>query len=246
MRLCVVRRQDFKQTIFKMKKREFIYIGGIIFLILFLFAQRSNHGRSIESKNQIIEEKNSVIETVQLKNGNVLFEKNRVESDLKSLKEGYSFLEDSLEQMGIKAKHLRSALFLAQQTTGSGEGRIDTVKVVENDTIRIGRQLNVSERFFNFSANIFPNNQFDYQYSIFDSLSIVNTSSRKNIFSPREYKVNVVNSNPRTELTGVTSLTIKEDKYNWIVGIGGGYGLTQSGTGAFIGIVVARPIIRLK
>lgn len=189
-----------------------------------------------DSRGSVIKEQQATIVKVTLKNDKYGFEKDRAIADRKTLLESYGFLEDSLKAMGIKAKNLESALFISQRTRGSGVGRIDTLTIRENDTVYVVRKLNITEPFFRFSATLYPANTYDYQYDIYDSLSLVNTSSRKNIFKPMQHKITVVNANPKTVITGITSLTIREDSKRIIIGPMVGYGVTNTGLSSFVGI----------
>lgn len=195
-----------------MSKRDYGWIAILCLVIAISVGRCSSQRETIKSKDQIIAEKESKIQEVKLENGKIASDKLRVESDLNTLKKGYSFLEDSLESMGIKAKKMRSALFLAQQTKGKGSGRVDTIQVVRNDTVEIASQLKVREKFFKFDAMIYSSNNFQYEYSFMDSLAIVNVTSRPNIFSKRVHTVRVVNANPDVKISGVTSLSIVEKR----------------------------------
>jgi hypothetical protein len=146
-----------------------------------------------------------------MKSGEIGFEKVRVEADLKSLQESYGFLEDSLKELGVKTKQLSSALFLAQRTQGSGEGRIDTVRIQgEADTVKVGLKMEIKERYFDFIANIYESGNYDYNYSTYDSLAIVNVTKRPTPFHARVHSVKIVNANPNAKISGITSLTIVE------------------------------------
>ncbi len=201
-----------------MKKRDFIYLTIIVWIGLLMLGRCNSDADKVDQKDQIIAEKEAKIKEVRLKNGKTASDKLRVEADLKSLKEGYGFLEDSLKHMGIKAKHLKSALFLAQHTRGSGKGKIDTVNIIRNDTVIIAREMSIEEKYFRFNATIFPHGDFDYYYSFTDSLAIINITTRKNIFSKRVHSVRVVNSNPNMKLSGITSLTITEKGHKYHIG----------------------------
>ncbi len=199
----------------------------------------------VESLESVVTEQNSEIERITQNNGDVITQKDRAIADRKTLESSYKWLKDSLSEMGLKNKELRSALFLAQRTTGSGEGRIDTVRIEEHDTTIVEGMIGVQERFFSMDLTLYPSGEFIYGYSVYDSLSIVNTTSRKNIFSDWEYKVKVNTANPNTTITGITSLTIKEKKTKFVIGPVVGYGIGKDGLSPYIGIGIVKPIIKL-
>ncbi|WP_252948514.1 hypothetical protein [Roseivirga pacifica] len=232
-----------------MKKPQIIIILILLFTTAVFAYKAFNLKQRVVGKDNIIAEQNATIDSVVLKNGNIAYSQRAAQADLKSLKQGYSFLEDSLRNMGLKVKHLQNAVFLARQTSASGSGKIDTVKIVEQlpgttDTVLINRQLNISERFFKFKADLFANDTYNYEYTFTDSLSIVNTTSRKNWFAPRVYNVRVVSANPNTRLTGITSLAVKEEGTRWSLSIFGGYGWNGQQFSPTIGIGVSREIIK--
>ena len=198
----------------------------------------------VESLESVVTEQNSQIEREKLKNGDVITQKDRAIADRKTLEDSYKWLEDSLNEMGIKNKELRSALFLAQSTKGSGEGKIDTVLREVHDTTLVEGSIGVQERFFNLDLTLYPSGEFIYGYSVYDSLSIVNTTSRKNIFSDWEYKVKVNTANPNTTITGLTSLTIKQKKTKWVVGPVIGYGVGKDGFSPYLGIGLMKPVLK--
>jgi hypothetical protein len=207
---------------------------------------KSRLKNDVKSRDWIIKEKNASIEKVKLDNGKLAFEKTRAKGDLKSLLNGYNWLEDSLKKMGVKTKDLQSALFIAQRTEGSGIGVIDTVTILESDTVyTIGRIL-IQEPFFQLSASFYPDQRYKYTYSIFDSLSVLNTTHRKNIFSNYEHTVRVVNANPKTVISGITSLTIREQPYKWSISLTFGYGISSSGLSPFVGLGVSKPLIKFR
>lgn len=221
-------------------------LGLVVLLVIsLLFTYDAYNRKQSESHNlsQVIKEKEAKIDSVKLKNGQVMYEKLRVEMDRDNILESYSDLGDKLHDMGVKNKDLRSALSLAQSTQGSGEGTVDTVTVTVNDTTYIASRINISEPFFNFSATIYDLGRYDYQYSVLDSLTVLNTTQRKNIFSQWEHSVKVVNENPKTIITGVTSITIKEKASRFVVGPSVGYGVTDSGLSWFFGVTATKPII---
>ncbi len=227
-----------------MNKTLIIIIAVLIILLGWTYIKNGQLKDKVDSKESIIKEQNASIEKIKLKSGAIAFEKTRVEADLQSLKDGYGFLEDSLKQMGIKAKNLESALFISQQTSASGTGKIDTIEINTESEVYKASHLSIVEPFFNFSANIKPSGEYLYQYNIFDSLTVVKTSQRKSIFHAYEHKIRVFNANPKTEITGITSLTIKERPYRWAISVTAGYGITNNGLSPFVGIGVSKPLIR--
>lgn len=229
-----------------MNKNLIIIIICLIALLVYGQISRMRIKTSNETKDLIIKEQNASIEKVELQNGKLAFDKTRAEGDLKSLLNGYNWLEDSLKKLGIKSKNLESALFIAQKTTGSGIGIIDTVTISESDTVYTVGRISIEEPFFQLSASFYPDNRYKYSYSIFDSLSILNTTHRKNIFSPYEHKVRVINANQKTVLSGVTSLTIKEQSYRWAISINLGYGISKNGLSPYFGIGFSKPLIKFK
>ncbi|NVJ47286.1 MAG: hypothetical protein HWE07_09165 [Cytophagia bacterium] len=231
-----------------MKNISFIIIAILLFTTVLFGRTAFRFGNKLESQTSIISEKNAQIDSIQLKNGTLAYEKIAAVADRKSLEEGYTFLKDSLKQMGVKIKSLQNAVFLARQTNSSGSGQIDTVRIVQTlpgsiDTVLISRQLNINERFFSFRADLFPDDTFDYRYTFTDSLSILNTATRRNWFSPKEYKIRVVSANPNTRLTGATSLTVKESGTRWSIGLFGGYGWNGQKFTPTVGIGITREII---
>ncbi|GHE64990.1 hypothetical protein [Roseivirga thermotolerans] len=232
-----------------MKAKINFIIIVVLLAVSIVFGRATYHlGNRLESQTSIISEKNAQIDSIQLKNGTLAYEKLTAVADRKSLEEGYSFLKDSLKQMGVKIKTLQNAVFLARQTSNSGSGQIDTVRIVQTlpesvDTVLISRQLNINERFFSFRADLFPDDSFDYRYTFTDSLSILNTATRRNWFAPMEYKVRVVSANHRTNLTGATSLTVREKGTRWSLGAFGGYGWNGQKFTSIVGIGITREII---
>lgn len=219
----------------------------LIGVVLILFNAFKREKSRSEQKDQIIYEKEAKIDSVKLKNGQIMYEKVRVEVDRKMILENYSDLGDKLKLADIKNKELQSALSLSQNTSGSGQGRIDTLFVASpSDTVEVTPEyrLSIDEKYFNFSATIYGSGMYDYLYTVSDSLFIANTTSRKNIFSPIEHTVKVINSNPNTSITGVTSLTVKERVPKLVIGPSIGYGVTSSGLSPFIGVTITKPIIR--
>lgn len=223
---------------------KIIGIGIVIFIILIQNVRIAKKEYKIETQGQIIDERNAHVERIELDNGKIISEKLRVTGEFKELSRGYTYLKDSLKEMGIKAKEMKTALFLARETKGEGMGKIDTVTISDIDTVYMGHALSIQEPFFSFYATIYPSNEYQYHYSIFDSLSVVNTVERRNIFSAREYKVKVYNSNPKTIVTGMTSLTIKERQYKWVAGPMFGYGVGMNGSSPFVGFGIMRAVVR--
>lgn len=229
-----------------MKKILIIIIIALVGLLFIGQCSRSKLENDLKSRDWIIKEKNASIKKVKLKNGSLAFDKIRAEGDLKSLLNGYNWLEDSIKKLGVKNKHLRAALFISQKTIGSGTGRIDTVTITESDTVYQVGLISIQEPFLLFKVQLYPDQQYKYSYSIFDSLSIINTSHRKNIFSNYEHNIRVVNANPKTEISGITSITIKERSYKWSISLTMGYGINSSGLSPFIGIGVSKPLIKFR
>lgn len=229
-----------------MNKNLILIIIALVALLYIAQCSRSKLQNNVESLDLIIKEQTDSIKTVKLKNGKLTYQKTRAEGNIKSMVRAYRFLEDSLNKMGVEAEDLRTALFLAQRTEGSGTGIIDTVRVLESDTIYTVGRISIEEPFFRLSANFFPDNRYKYSYSIFDSLNVLNTTHRKNIFSPYEHTVVVVNANPKTVISGITSLTIKEQPYRWAISLTLGYGVSISGLSPFVGIGVSKPLIKFK
>lgn len=223
----------------------------ILFIILFIISVGGFTRyigvmkEKVEAQETIIAEKNGEIERVRLDNGKYIDQKNRAIADRKTLETSYNFLLDSLEEMGIKYKNVKSLLFLAKQTKGSGTGKLDTIIQVVNvkDTVKAVYEMNINEPYFTFNSIIKSDYNFTYDYVTFDSLAVVNTTKR-NWFKPNEHKVNVYNSNPKSQINGLTSLTIQEKKVFLEIVAVAGYGITEQGTGPFLGIGVGKPIIR--
>jgi hypothetical protein len=226
----------------QMKNKSYLGIIALLCLALaVVFSKLQKESARNYNKSSIINEKNSEIDSLILKNDRVAYQKDRAEASLSDLISSYAFLEDSLKALGIKNKDLKDALFLAQSTSGSGVGTVEYIESV--DTLYMNSVIKVNEPFFSFSATIYDNQTFDYMYNISDSLTIVKTSSRKNIFSPVEHKVTVLNANPKTVITGITSLTVKENPKTIVIGVSAGIGFTESGLSPFVGLTVTKPII---
>ena len=224
--------------------RNNIIIGAFsLMVIAFTVNSCVNHKSKSESKTTIISEQNATIEGIELDNNLIAHEKERVEADLNTITESYSFLEDSLKAMGVKAKNLKAALFIAQSTKGHGEGTTNTVTITKNDTTYIASEISITEPYFLFSSTTLPDNSYTYEYDVYDSLSLLNIRSRKNFFHKWENKVRVVNSNPKTTISGITSLTIKEKPKRITIGLMVGYGVTNSGLSPFAGVGISTPII---
>ena len=217
----------------------------VIALLGISFWQNLEMNDKVESLESVVTEQNSEIERITQKNGDVITQKDRAIADRKTIENSYKWAKDSLNKMGIKNKELRSALFLAQKTTGSGDGRIDTIRIEQHDTTLVEGRIGVQERFFNMDLTLYPSGDFVYGYSVYDSLSIANTTSRKNIFSEWEHKVKVNTANPNTTITGITSLTIKERKSKFVIGPVVGYGIGKDGLSPYFGIGILKPIIKL-
>lgn len=221
-------------------------IIAVIALIaaFFIFRSCDKKNAKIESQASVISEQTAKIITVKVKGDKEAFEKTRAIADLKTLTESYNFLSDTLKAMKIKKKDLESALFLAQSTQGRGEGTVEIVTVTRDNVVVQGQDMAIREPFFTFNAITFPDKTFEYNYEITDSLSIVNTTTRKNIFSPWENNVRVLNANPKTKLKGITSLTVRNKEPVIVIGVSVGYGITPSGFEPFLGITATRPIIK--
>ena len=232
-----------------MNKERLLYIIILIIVILFWMRSCSNKESRISQQRTVIEEQTSELMLIKVKKDRFAIEKRRAEANLSILKDSYVFLEDSLKAMGIKLKNMQSVVFLAQQTSGNGSGTVRYDTITQTDTLYVSniatKHLDIDERFFKFRAQLFENDRFNYQYTVYDSLSIVNTTSRKNIFKTWEHNVRVLSANPKTNITGLTSLTVKNKEPFIDIGISVGYGITPAGLQPFLGISATKSIIKL-
>lgn len=221
-------------------------IDRILLIVVLLLAgwfaiQSQNKSESIKSKDSVIQEKNAKIKIIEQRNGKLVFEKQRAVADKETMSHSYGFLKDSLISLGAKMKQLESATFVATQTTGSGTTQAkDTVLI--HDTLKLdAHQIRVSKPFFTLSGTLYPNNKFDYSYVISDSLALLNTVTRRNVFSKWEYTTRVQSANPDLRVIGLTSLTVKgkESKLDVSLFVGTGFG-ANGFTPVFIGVGVSR------
>lgn len=222
-----------------------VIIAAIAFVLFFV-------GRSLEHKSdslvkdQVLEEKLADIEALKTLNGHLRYEKDAAELDKKTAEQYYKAELDSIKEWhDVKVKSLERALAISQETRGEGTVKIDTIEVVVGDSVIVASKFGVQETFFTFDGIIYPSGDLSYSYAIFDSLSIVNHRKKVGLFRAPENKVSVYNKNPKTVITGITSITIKERPPKWVIGIGGGFGYGQ-GLGPQVGIYVVKPILTIR
>lgn len=225
-----------------------VIVAAIAF-VLFFVGRALEHKSDSLVKDQVLEEKLADIQALKTLNGHLRYEKDAAELDKKSAEKYYKAALDSIKEWhDVKVKNLERALAISQETRGEGTGRIDTVEVPVPgypDSVIVASKFGVQETFFTFDGIIYPSGDLSYSYAIFDSLSIVNHRKKVGLFRAPENKVSVYNKNPKTTITGITSITIKERPPKWVIGIGGGFGYGQ-GLGPQVGIYVVKPILTIR
>lgn len=218
-------------------------IAIIAFVVIIIMGNLyMNQKSSNQSKSSIIAEKNAEIKAVKLNNNQLAYEKKRAIANAETIKEGYAFLEDSLKALDIKLKEVESALFVVTTSETKGSGEIDTVYIDSLQTV--AGNLRVSKPFFLFDGYLYQDGSFSYTSVVRDSLALVNTVTRKSIFSKWQYNTRVVSANPDLVVTGITSITVKEKGNNFTIGITAGYGIGSGGLTPFVGIGITKPIIK--
>ena len=218
-------------------------IAIIAFVVIIIMGNLyMNQKSSNQSKSSIIAEKNAEIKAVKLSNNQLAYEKKRAIANAETIKEGYAFLEDSLKALDIKLKEVESALFVVTTSETKGSGEIDTVYIDSLQTV--AGNLRVSKPFFLFDGYLYQDGSFSYTSVVRDSLALVNTVTRKSIFSKWQYNTRVVSANPDLVVTGITSITVKEKGNNFTIGITAGYGIGSGGLTPFVGIGITKPIIK--
>ena len=218
-------------------------IAIIAFVVIIIMGNLyMNQKSSNQSKSSIIAEKNAEIKAVKLNNNQLAYEKKRAIANAETIKEGYAFLEDSLKALDIKLKEVESALFVVTTSETKGSGEIDTVYIDPLQTV--AGNLRVSKPFFLFDGYLYQYGSFSYTSVVRDSLALVNTVTRKSIFSKWKYNTRVVSANPDLVVTGITSITVKEKGNNFTIGITAGYGIGSGGLTPFVGIGITKPIIK--
>ena len=218
-------------------------IAIIAFVVIIIMGNLyMNQKSSNQSKSSIIAEKNAEIKAVKLNNNQLAYEKKRAIANAETIKEGYAFLEDSLKALDIKLKEVESALFVVTTSETKGSGEIDTVYIDSLQTV--AGNLRVSKPFFLFDGYLYQDGSFSYTSVVRDSLALVNTVTRKSIFSKWQYNTRVVSANPDLVVTGITSITVKEKGTNFTIGITAGYGIGSGGLTPFVGIGITKPIIK--
>ena len=218
-------------------------IAIIAFVVIIIMGNLyMNQKSSNQSKSSIIAEKNAEIKAVKLNNNQLAYEKKRAIANAETIKEGYAFLEDSLKALDIKLKEVESALFVVTTSERKGSGEIDTVYIDSLQTV--AGNLRVSKPFFLFDGYLYQDGSFSYTSVVRDSLALVNTVTRKSIFSKWQYNTRVVSANPDLVVTGITSITVKEKGNNFTIGITAGYGIGSGGLTPFVGIGITKPIIK--
>lgn len=234
-----------------MSDRVKLGIGAIlVVLCLFLFGRSERYRNQSVALDEVLTEKEADIQALKTWNGHLRYEKEEAVIDKQTAKEHYKAELDSIERWHqVKLKSMERALAIAQKTTGSGTVLVDTVTIyVDSDVTQPqgGLKFGVQEDFFTFDGLIDHSGSLRYSYTIFDSLSIVNHRKRVGLFRTPENVVSVYNKNPKTTITGITSLTIKEKPPRWVLGVGGGAGYGPGGLGGQIGVYVVKPLLVIR
>lgn len=143
--------------------------------------------------------------------------------------------------LSIKPKQIHTV------TTSTSSLKFDTIVKVDTftrDGVQI-REFKWSDNYISVSAQL-AEESGDIQVSGFDTLTYTEYWKRKNIFSRKNYFVDLSNSNPYIKFSSIKSLTLDKTKPKFIIGPSFGVGYTLKGIQPLVGVSVIYYPISLK
>lgn len=199
------------------KNRLILVLTGLV-IIFGAFYTVEYRGRREDNQNykSIVEEQQSQITYHKNKAGEEYAKKVAAEGDIKTLKSAYGKeIREIKNALGIQSKAIKAIVRVSTLTTGSGNGKIDTVYVRDEKTGNTITSIDISDTTDWFSINGRVDfSGFRYTYQTRDSITLVPYKDGKKTY------VKGISANPNTKITGLQGILVHEEKRNKRFGIG--------------------------
>ena len=214
------------------------YLKYYLIGILLLFFLMNRQCSKIEELNDILQVSQDTLRVEKLKNGRLLASTKVYEiTNIKQLKKLAAVdaeskrLVELVKQLDGKNKKLEAALATSSYTVIKDTAYLDSIIYRDScmEYYGIIRTEWLQGTIYADCHAIFPN-----LISV-DSTDIGFYRERKNMFSPWELRVGIVQYNPNTTTAGTRAFTIAEKSHRISLGIQFGYGLTIHGFTPYIG-----------
>lgn len=151
-----------------------------------------------------------------------------------------SKLDSISNVLKIKNKQITEYISIIEKTKGEVNSKVDTVYKTTTITIKGKDSIihtvdylttNFKDHWLELTAKI-SNGNFNAQYTLTDSLTIVGFWKKKNFFSKKNYYIDISSSNPNAHILNTQNLKITSSPEHKIgLGVFGGYGLGISNSG---------------
>lgn len=207
----------------KINPNKYLAIVALTALIFCSFYSCRNDKLQSELKAQTALLKEAQAETTSYKNkyGQEVAKKLAAETTIKALQQSYGDeLKVIKDQLGINTKDIKGILKATTETTGKGNGKIDTL-YLDKDSSKYAIGVKDSTQYFRING-VVSDLGFDYTYTTYDSITLVPYREGKQLF------VKGISSNPNTKITGLQGILVHTEPRIKRFGIGPFIGATLS------------------
>ena len=201
-----------------MKKVEFILMGTIILSIILFFLWMREKSNS-ESQMRNAREWEAKAITYRDEAGRSHAKAVVLNQEMNRMKAYYpKQLESLANDFEVKIKNLRSGLQLIKETSQQIEVVYDTMQVPRDTLLYQWGQnyMQYEDKWLTLEAATLGR-VWRINYTVRDSISVASYYERKGLFK-RQLMVEAVSHNPKTTLTNVSTFQIKEKPRRWAVG----------------------------
>lgn len=204
----------------KMKKHKLpnIPISTIIITLLscaviFLWLWKEDEAISNKQKDNIIAEKNAVIEYKTNENGDLVAEKTAALASRDAIKNAYNAEVGRIRKnFDVKLKDMQSFITAKIETIGEGKSSARDTLIIKKDGIEItGKKIRINEEWVSLTG-ILLNNDFEYRYSTRDSVTFVTSFKRDKFLGPKKLIVNGISHNPNSNIAGLRNIVVDDFK----------------------------------
>lgn len=187
-----------------------------------------------DSYQSLAEAQQDTVRIWRNKYGKARAEKKSVLASKQALRSYYRSRFDSLEkQMDIKMKHMRSLIGVGSVTERRILATVATVPIYMRDTVTVKDAVYFNAEAFHFQDKwltidgLLINKRLDLVYTHRDSINLVTSWKRKNIFHRRALTIDAVSYNPFSTITGLDHMEVSIRPRRF--GIGPYVGISPSG-----------------
>ena len=209
-------------------KKNIIYIGIIVVLTFVIFRQCNSATEKLQSQESATEFLNDTIAYYQNEIGQQVAEKKAIQGDNDALEILLSKQIDSTGQLKALVNKFRKAQAAGNITQAT---RIDTVEIPYEVPVPVDftRDFGANTEYYSITGTSNQNGVTLTGIEIPNTLSFAIGKKRTGIFKS-EYRIEVVNSNPYVQTTGLDSYILKVPAKRLGLSLYAGYGVGSNFT----------------